>query len=350
MSEELFIETDERSEYDLLFTEGDEGKRIDAAIAERLPQISRSRAQYLIEEGFITLNGGASTPLKSRRIKPGDVVHITDPVSVALRAEPEDIALTVVYEDDDLMVIEKPKGLVVHPAPGNETGTLVNALLYRAREDNRKPPLTDGADQHSLRPGIVHRIDKNTSGLLVTAKTAFAHVELARQFSEHSIEREYAAIAVGRFKDDEGVINVPTGRDPADRKKQRALDVRRDGSLAAIHAADGELPHGFRRAVTRWRVEELIGDYALLALRLETGRTHQIRVHLAHIGRPVLGDDLYGPARMVESNRRKGESQYLHARTLGFAHPRTGEYMEFTSLLPEHFEKKLETLRKAVRA
>jgi 23S rRNA pseudouridine1911/1915/1917 synthase len=359
MKGELFIETGEHSEYEVTFSGEDEGKRVDAAIAGRLPEISRSRAQRLIEEGFVTLNGEESAPSKNRRIKPGDAVHISVPVRRALKAEPEDIAVPVVYEDEALIVIDKPKGMVVHPAPGNETGTLVNALLYLAQESGRELPVIGD----EVRPGIVHRIDKNTSGLLVAAKTAAAHRDLARQFAEHSIGREYEAIAAGTFDEDEGVIDVPTGRDPADRKRQKALGAQRrlvylggrdpgagapdesSGRRLAAEADDG-LPPGFRRAVTRWRVEERMGNFTLLAVRLETGRTHQIRVHLAHIGKPVLGDDLYGPARTAEANRKKGESQYLHARTLGFVHPMTGEYVEFTSPLPAYFERKLDELRK----
>jgi 23S rRNA pseudouridine1911/1915/1917 synthase len=335
MSGELFIETGACSEYELEFSAEDEGKRLDAAIAEHLPEISRSRAQYLIDEGAVTLIGRESHLQKSYRVKPRDIVHISDPVRIPLRVEAEAIDVTVVYEDDDVIVIDKPKGKVVHPAPGHETGTLVNALLYLAHESGRTLPIING----EVRPGIVHRIDKNTSGLIVAAKNDSAHRSLSRQFAEHSITREYAAIAGGAFKDDEGVIDLPVGRDPVNRKKQRAQDP------------DKEAPSGFRRAVTRWRVEERIGGYTLLALRLETGRTHQIRVHLAHIGRPVLGDDLYGPARTVESNRKHGESQYLHARSLGFIHPRSGEYVEFISDIPENFKRKLEELRsRAVQA
>ncbi|MDR1043191.1 MAG: hypothetical protein LBL54_04725, partial [Clostridiales Family XIII bacterium] len=308
MSGELFIETGECAEYDVEFAGGDAGKRLDAALAACLPEISRSRAQYLIEEGAVTLKGRETTLQKSYRIKPGDAVHVSDPVRIPLRAEPERIDITVVYEDDDVIVIDKPKGMVVHPAPGHETGTLVNALLYLAHRGGRKLPVING----EVRPGIVHRIDKNTSGLIVAAKTDAAHRGLSRQFAEHSITRGYAAIAVGAFKEDEGVIDMPVGRDPADRKKQKALAPDKAASYSGLRPQADPGPAsapqpGFRRAVTHWRVEERIGEYTLLTLRLETGRTHQIRVHLAQIGRPVLGDDLYGPARVAESNRKKGE-------------------------------------------
>jgi 23S rRNA pseudouridine1911/1915/1917 synthase len=349
MNGELFIETGECSEYDVEFTEDDAGKRVDATIAEYLPEISRSRAQYLIDEGAVTLNGGENTLQKSYRIKPGDTVHLSDPVRIPLRAEPERIDVIVVYEDEDVIVIDKPKGMVVHPAPGHETGTLVNALLYLAHQSGRKLPVING----EVRPGIVHRIDKNTSGLIVVAKTDFAHRGLSRQFADHSITREYAAIAVGAFKDDEGVIDMPVGRDPADRKKQKAFGPDKAAGYSGLRSPSGfgpalASPSGFRRAVTHWRVGERIGAYTLLTLRLETGRTHQIRVHLAQIGRPVLGDDLYGPARVAESNRKNGESQYLHAFSLGFVHPRSGEYVEFTSELPDCFERKLAELRRRV--
>jgi 23S rRNA pseudouridine1911/1915/1917 synthase len=235
--------------------------------------------------------------------------------------------------------------MVVHPAPGNETGTLVNALLHRAETGGRGLPVING----EVRPGIVHRIDKNTSGLIAVAKTDAAHIGLSEQFARHSITREYLAIAVGTFKEDEGVIDFPVGRDPGDRKRQKALGApgtaRAPIPAAGEGGAGGGLPGGFRRAVTHWRVVERIGGHTLLAVRLETGRTHQIRVHLAAIGRPVLGDDLYGPARVAESNRERGESQYLHAHTLGFVHPVSGEYMEFTSRLPDCFRRRLEELR-----
>jgi 23S rRNA pseudouridine1911/1915/1917 synthase len=232
--------------------------------------------------------------------------------------------------------------MVVHPAPGNETGTLVNALLHRAQVEGRSVPVING----EVRPGVVHRIDKNTSGLVVAARTDEAHRLLSKQFAEHSIVREYVAIVSGGFDEDEGVIDYPVGRDPSDRKKQKAL---RDGGVVIFDGRDdGErvTPRGFRRAVTHWRVLERLGRYTLLALRLETGRTHQIRVHLAAMDRPVLGDDLYGPLRTARSNRGNGESQYLHAGTLGFVHPVTGEYVEFTSPLPDYFKKKLDTIRR----
>jgi len=340
MDNELFVDTGEYEEYEITFTDADSGARLDAAIAAHLPEISRSRAQALIEEGAVTSGDGGVCLQKSSRVKPGEAVRIFCPIRIPLKAEPEDIPLEIVYEDGDVIVIDKPKGMVVHPAPGNETGTLVNALLFHANESGQDLPVING----EIRPGIVHRIDKNTSGLLVVAKSDRAHRGLSAQFAAHQITRVYTAIAVGGFKDDDGVIDAPTGRDPSDRKKQKALTqpVHADGSVGA------NLHSGFRRAVTHWRVIERLGGFTLLELRLETGRTHQIRVHLSHIGRPVLGDDLYGAARTVETNRKKRESQYLHAGTLGFVHPFSQEYLEFTSPLPDAFEEKLRQLRGSI--
>jgi 23S rRNA pseudouridine1911/1915/1917 synthase len=308
--------------------------RLDAAIPEHFPDISRSRAQTLIENGAVRVTpAGKDEALlkKNYSLKAGDSVLITLRVRVPLKAEPEDIPLNIAYEDEDIIVIDKPKGLVVHPAPGSESGTLVNALMYHAKESGRKLPMISG----EIRPGIVHRIDKNTSGLLVVCASDRAHHSLSEQFAEHSVTRAYTAIAVGKMPDDEGTIDVPLGRDPQDRKRQKALA----GHGGILRAED--LPAGFRRAVTHWRMLERFAEHSLLELRLETGRTHQIRVHLAHIGRPVLGDDLYGPARTAARNKKKGESQYLHAGKLGFIHPATREYMEFNSPLPDGFSRKL---------
>jgi 23S rRNA pseudouridine1911/1915/1917 synthase len=241
-----------------------------------------------------------------------------------LRVSAEALPLEIVYEDESLLVINKPKGLVVHPAPGHETGTLVNGLLHHLSQADARLPVING----EIRPGIVHRIDKNTSGLIVVAKTDAAHRGLSRQFAEHSIERAYKAIVAGKFKEDEGTIDAPLSRDPGDRKKQRVTDAG-------------------RRAVTHWRVVARMDGYSLVELRLETGRTHQIRVHMAHIGKPVLGDDLYGPARVATANKAAGRSQYLHAETLGFDHPATGERMRFIAPLPDYFSLKLQALRRS---
>ncbi|MDR0596237.1 MAG: RluA family pseudouridine synthase [Clostridiales Family XIII bacterium] len=334
MADSLYTYTGGCEEFRVSFGESDAGSRLDSAISEHLPEISRSRAQTLIENGAVRLESGGESSVVMKKnciVKPGDTARIISRIRVPLKAEPEDIPLNIVYEDDDVIVIDKPKGLVVHPAPGNESGTLVNALMFRANERGRAMPVING----EIRPGIVHRIDKNTSGLIVVCASDRAHHSLSEQFAEHSVTRAYTAIAVGAMPSDEGVIDAPIGRDPLRRKRQKALDEATSG-----------LPTGFRTAVTHWRVLERLRWHTLLELRLETGRTHQIRVHLAHIGRPVLGDDLYGPARTAAANKKKDESQYLHAGTLGFAHPSTGEYMEFKSPLPQGFSEKLEKLRK----
>jgi 23S rRNA pseudouridine1911/1915/1917 synthase len=230
--------------------------------------------------------------------------------------EPEDIPLDIVFEDESLIVVEKPKGMVVHPAHGNETGTLVNGLLAHILQNGGSLSAING----EIRPGIVHRIDKDTSGLLVIAKTDFAHQNLSAQLASHSMKRIYHAIVSGGFREDDGTIDVPIGRDPKDRKKQK---VRPEG--------------GGRYAITHYHVMERFSSATLLEVRLETGRTHQIRVHMASCGHPILGDELYG--------KGKG-GQYLHAGTLGFIHPVTQEYMEFTKEFPETFQVALEKLRK----
>ncbi|MDR0874641.1 MAG: RluA family pseudouridine synthase [Clostridiales Family XIII bacterium] len=328
MTDELYLETEETEEREAVFGDGDAGKRLDAAIAERFPDLSRSRVQELIASGGVRIAGKSGTPSKSARICPGDEIKITLYKRVPLNAMPEDIPLNIVYEDDDVIVIDKARGMVVHPARGNETGTVVNALLGHLGEDALS--CVNGA----VRPGIVHRIDKNTSGLLVIAKNDLAHAGLAGQFHEHSIDRRYMAIAIGAFREEEGTIDAPLGRDPSNRLRQA---VRREP--------------GGRRAVTHWRVLERLGslpggagnagEYTLIELSLETGRTHQIRVHLAYISRPVLGDDLYGPAKGLVA----GQGQYLHACALGFDHPRTGERLCFESAPPAYFREMLRKLK-----
>jgi 23S rRNA pseudouridine1911/1915/1917 synthase len=327
MTDELYLETEETEEREAVFGPDDAGKRLDAAIAERFTDLSRSRVQELIASGGVRTNEKAGRLSKSSRICPGDEIKITLYKRIPLNAAPEDIPLDIVYEDEDVIVIDKARGMVVHPARGNETGTLVNALLWHLGEDSLS------GMNGSVRPGIVHRIDKNTSGLLVIAKNDFAHQGLAEQFHEHTIERLYVAIAIGAFREDEGTIDAPLGRDPSNRLRQA---VRQDP--------------GGRRAVTHWRVQERLGslpggagnagEYTLLELSLETGRTHQIRVHLAYISRPVLGDDLYGPVKGLAA----GQGQYLHARVLGFDHPRTGEHLRFESQPPAYFQAMLTKL------
>lgn len=292
----------------------DQGKRLDVFVSSRLQDLSRSAVQRLIEEGSITMNGGK--PNKKSKVKREDVVCVTVPDPVPMEAHPEDIPLDVVYEDEDLLVVNKPKGMVVHPAPGNPDGTLVNALLYHCRGN------LSGIGG-VLRPGIVHRIDKDTSGLLMVAKNDFAHQNLAAQIQAHSFLRLYEAVVYGGFQQDSGVVDAPIGRHPSDRKKMAVV------------------PEG-REAVTHYEVVERYPGFTHLRLRLETGRTHQIRVHMASLGHPVAGDAVYGPKKVLSSLR----GQCLHARTLGFEHPRDGRYLEFSSPLPDYFMKFLSELQK----
>ncbi len=299
-----------RTETILLIAET-EASRIDAYLAANT-DLTRSKLQKLIKEGAVALNG---KPCRANSaVRPGDAIRILVPETDEDRLpEPEDIPLDVVYEDDDLAVINKPKGMVVHPAPGNPSGTLVNALLYRFR--------TLSGAGGEIRPGIVHRIDRLTSGLLVVAKNDAAHEALARQFSAHTAHREYLCLVHGNLKEDSGTVDAPIGRHKTDRKR---MAVTEDG----------------RRAVTHWRVLERFGTETLLDVRLETGRTHQIRVHMAYIKHPILGDEVYGsPAPKLGLN-----GQALHGYRLTFTHPRTGETMSFTAPLPDDFRTALHRL------
>ena len=281
-----------------------EASRIDAYLAANT-DLTRSKIQKLIKDGAVALNGKACKA--SSAVCAGDSIRILVPETDGARLpEPENITLDVVYEDDDLAVINKPKGMVVHPAPGNPSGTLVNALLYRFQ--------TLSGAGGEIRPGIVHRIDRMTSGLLVVAKNDFAHEALARQFAEHTAHREYLCLVHGNLKEDSGTVDAPIGRHKTDRKR---MAVTEDG----------------RRAVTHWHVLERFGTETLLDVRLETGRTHQIRVHMAYIKHPILGDEVYGsPAPKLGLN-----GQALHGYRLTFSHPRTGETMSFTAPLPDDF-------------
>ena len=297
----------------------DVGKRIDIFVAERAA-LTRSASQKVLADGHTLVNG--STVRKNYKIAENDVVEVELPEPTELDCVPEDIPVDIVYEDGHLAVVNKPKGMVVHPAPGNYTGTLVNALLYHMKG---RLSSINGV----IRPGIVHRIDKNTSGLLMIAKTDEAHLGLAEQIKEHSFERVYEAILVGNLKDDEGTIDAPIGRHPEDRKK---MAIVKDG----------------REAVTHYRVLERFQGYCHVEFRLETGRTHQIRVHSKSVGHPVLGDTLYGAGKTKFELQNKSiiEEQTLHARTVGFIHPITGEKLSFTSDLPEYFDTLLTKLRK----
>lgn len=291
----------------------DAGSRIDKYISDNIAELTRSAVQGLIEKGMVTSGGKAVS--KNMKLKGGEEIVVEIPEPEPMDAVPEDIPLDIVYEDDDLLVVNKPKGMVVHPAHGNYTGTLVNALLYHCGDS------LSGING-VIRPGIVHRIDKNTSGLLIVAKNDASHLKLAEQIKVHSFTREYEAVACGYFKETEGTVDAPIGRHKTDRKK---MCVTTENS---------------RNAVTHYSVIKQYGGYAHVRLRLETGRTHQIRVHLSYIGHPVLGDDVYGKPY-------KGlEGQCLHARKIGFIHPSTGEYMEFQSELPEYFTAVLRKLEK----
>ncbi len=282
--------------------------RLDAAIAKLDSSVTRSYAQKLIEAGAVRIGG--KLPAKSFRVHEGDEISLTLPEAVPCDVRPENIPLDIVYEDGALLVVNKPKGMVVHPAPGNETGTLVAALLWHC-----------GGELSGIggvqRPGIVHRIDKDTSGLLIVAKTDAAHHALAEQIAAHSFLRAYETVVYGNLPQDTGTVDAPIGRHPADRKR-----------MAVVRP-----PLSGREAVTHYEVIERFGDFTHLRCRLETGRTHQIRVHLASIGHPVAGDPVYGPRKVITSLR----GQCLHARSIGFVHPETGEDMFFESALPDYF-------------
>ena len=291
------------------------GERIDVFLVEKLEGKTRSAIQKMIVDGAVKLNG--STASKNAKLKLGDRVEITLPEPKELDVVPQDIPLDIVYEDDDLLVVNKPKGMVVHPAAGNEDNTLVNALLYHCKDS------LSGING-VIRPGIVHRIDKDTSGLLIVAKNDTSHINLASQIEKHSFTRMYHAVVYGNVKEDEGTVKTLIGRHPKDRKKM------------AVVAKDG------REAVTHFKVIERLEGYTYLELRLETGRTHQIRVHMASLGHPVAGDPVYGPKKVITSL----EGQCLHAKVIGFVHPKTGEYLEFDSDLPYVFTEFLRKNRR----
>lgn len=299
----------------LTVSEEDGGKRADVFLSEHF-EVTRTAAARLLEEGAALVNDSVSA--KNRKLKAGDTVSLELPPVKETETLPENIPLTIVYEDDDIAVIDKPKGMVVHPAAGNDSGTLVNALLYHMGE--RLSGI--GGER---RPGIVHRIDKDTSGLLVVAKNDFAHTVLSEGLKTHSIDREYMAVAIGNFKEDGGTVNKPIDRSPRDRKKMAVVA-------------------GGREAITHFTVAERFSGYTLLALKLETGRTHQIRVHMSSIGHPLLGDEVYGGTKSALKVHLEGQT--LHAYRLSLTHPRSGERMTFESPLPEYFEKILDKLRK----
>lgn len=275
--------------------------------------VTRSRAAALVSEGLVSVNG--KTVSKSCKVKKGDTVLITVSDPKEYDIVPENIPLDIVYEEEDLLVVNKPKGMVVHPAAGNYSGTLVNALMFHCGNS------LSGING-VMRPGIVHRIDKNTSGLLMVAKNDLAHTGLAAQIKAHSFMREYEAVVYGNIKDEEGTVNAPIGRHPIKRKQMAVVN-------------------GGREAVTHYKVIERFDGFTHIGVRLETGRTHQIRVHMAYIGHPVAGDEVYGPKKVITELG----GQCLHAKKIGFIHPRTGEYMEFDSPLPDYFKKFLQRLK-----
>ncbi len=291
-------------------------KYLSIALNEVAEQVySRSAISALLEQGNVSLNG--KTVGKSVKIRGGDVILIQIPDPQPLEAIPQEIPLEIVYEDKDLLVVNKPQGMVVHPAAGNPDGTLVNALLFHC------------AGQLSgingvLRPGIVHRIDKDTSGLLIVAKTNDAHLGLAEQIKEHSFLREYEAVVIGHFKEPKGIIDAPVGRDPKDRKKM---------TVTALNS---------KNAITHYEVLEEFNGYSYLRFRLETGRTHQIRVHMTYKGHPIVGDPVYAPKNAATLGL---EGQCLHAKKIGFVHPISKEWLEFSSELPPYFELVLKKLR-----
>ena len=290
-----------------------EDERIDKCMSLLVENLSRSFIQKLIKDGNVLVNG---TPVKgSCRVKCDDEVVFSVPESVEPDIEPENIPLDILYEDADLIVVNKPKGMVVHPAAGHYTGTLVNALMYHCKDS------LSGING-VLRPGIVHRIDMDTTGSLIVCKTDMAHKVIAAQLKEHSIHRCYRAIVHGVIKEDSGVIDAPIGRNPTDRKKM------------AINEQNG------KRAVTHFKVLKRFRQFTYIECELETGRTHQIRVHMASLQHPLLGDSVYGPAK----SPYKLQGQTLHAMTIGFIHPSTGGYMEFSAPLPAYFEELLHKL------
>ena len=297
----------------LFFTIEKGGERIDKYLSEQLEDMTRSHIQKLIKENMVRVNGMA---VKSNfKLSASDQIEVKIPELKEPDILPENIPLDILYEDQDILVVNKPKGMVVHPAPGHYTGTLVNAIMYHCKDN------LSGING-VMRPGIVHRIDMDTTGSLLICKNDRAHQALAEQLKEHSITRKYHAIVHGRLKEDEGTIDKPIGRHPIDRKKM------------SVHCTNG------REAITHYRVLKRFQQFTYIECQLETGRTHQIRVHMSSIGHPILGDQVYGPAKCPY----KLQGQTLHAKVLGITHPTTGEYMEFDAPLPDYFQGLLEKM------
>jgi len=302
--------------YTFLIDEESKGTRIDRVLSLLLAESSRSYIQKLIEKGNVSVDGKPCTS-KNFKVSEGQQVELVMPPPQNLSVEAEDIPLDIVYEDEDVLVVNKPRGMVVHPAAGNYTGTLVNAIMHHCGE---RLSSINGV----IRPGIVHRIDKDTSGLLMIAKNNMAHESLSAQLAEHSITRRYTALVYHNLAEDTGTVDAPIGRDPKNRLRMAVTS------------------QNSKEAVTHWTVLERFGKYTLIEARLETGRTHQIRVHMSHIRHPLVGDMVYGPKKQPLTE----EGQMLHARVLGFVHPRTGEYMEFERPLPAEFEQVLQKVRR----
>ena len=297
----------------LFFTIEKGGERIDKYLSEQLEDMTRSHIQKLIKENMVRVNGMA---VKSNfKLSASDQIEVEIPELKEPDILPENIPLDILYEDQDILVVNKPKGMVVHPAPGHYTGTLVNAIMCHCKDN------LSGING-VMRPGIVHRIDMDTTGSLLICKNDRAHQALAEQLKEHSITRKYHAIVHGRLKEDEGTIDKPIGRHPIDRKKM------------SVHCTNG------REAITHYRVLKRFQQFTYIECQLETGRTHQIRVHMSSIGHPILGDQIYGPAKCPY----KLQGQTLHAKVLGITHPITGEYMEFDAPLPDYFQALLEKM------
>ena len=298
----------------ITITAQESAERIDALLARCVPELTRSAAARLIEDGAVTVGG--RTVRKNYKCAPGDEISLIMPEAADCELRPQDIPIDVVYEDDDLLVVNKARGMVVHPAPGHPDGTLVNALMFRCGDS------LSGIGGEK-RPGIVHRIDKDTSGLLIVAKNDFAHLALSAQLADRSLSRVYEAIVRGGMREDSGTVNAPIGRHPTDRKKMAVTEKNS------------------RSAVTHWRVLERFSGYTLVECKLETGRTHQIRVHMAYCGHPILGDMVYGHKKPELGQ----DSQCLHAKELRFVHPRTGQLVTVCCELPDYFTALLEKLR-----
>ena len=302
------------NDFCFLVSQDTAGTRVDKLLADSMDGFTRSGIQHLLSEGNVTC--GAKPITKNYKCREGDEIKVFVPDAKPLDVEAQDIPLDIVYEDEYLLVVNKPKGMVVHPANGNYDGTLVNALMHHCGDS------LSGING-VIRPGIVHRIDKDTSGLLIVAKTDTAHIGLAEQIKEHSFTRAYEAVVYGNIKDDEGTICQPIGRNPKDRKK-----------MAVVYTNS-------KPATTHYKVLQRFGNFTHIRCVLETGRTHQIRVHMAFIGHPIAGDSVYGPKKVITELN----GQCLHAKQIGFVHPITKEYMEFESDLPEYFTKLLTKLK-----